>query len=100
MVTAAGMKSFFHMDKIGSAIAMSDLSGSVAEGPCRYDGYRKRISRLAMSGQITQFVTQQALSQAFQDVFYLLAALFVIALAIVPFAKVPKLTNEAPVEVH
>ena len=33
--------------------------------------------------------------------FYLLAALFVAALVIVPFAKVPKLENDAaPVEVH
>jgi DHA2 family multidrug resistance protein len=58
-------------------------------------------ARLMLSGEVTQFVTQQALSQAFQDVFYLLAALFVLALVIVPFAKVPKLENDAaPVEVH
>ncbi|HEY0303279.1 MAG TPA: hypothetical protein VGC36_18180, partial [Rhizomicrobium sp.] len=58
-------------------------------------------ARLVLSGEITQFVTRQALSQAFQDVFFLLAALFVAALVIVPFAKVPKLANEdAPVEAH
>jgi len=57
-------------------------------------------ARLVISGEITQFVTQQALSQAFQDVFMLLAGLFVLALLIVPFAKVPKLTNELPPEMH
>ena len=30
----------------------------------------------------------------------LLAALFALALLIVPFAKVPPLTNDAPVEAH
>jgi DHA2 family multidrug resistance protein len=58
-------------------------------------------AQLVMSGEITQFVTQQALTQAFQDIFYLLAACFAIALAIVPFAKVPPLSDDAaPVEAH
>ncbi len=58
-------------------------------------------AKLVLSGEIAQFVTQQALSQAFQDVFALLAILFVAALAIVPFAKVPPLSNDAPpVEAH
>ncbi|MGA7674645.1 MAG: RHS repeat-associated core domain-containing protein [Rhizomicrobium sp.] len=45
MVTAAGAKSFFHQDKTGSVIAMSDTSGNiatnngVADGPYTYDAY-------------------------------------------------------------
>jgi RHS repeat-associated protein len=39
MVTAAGVKTFFHQDKIGSVIAMSDTSGNLTEGPYTYDAY-------------------------------------------------------------
>ncbi len=41
MVTAAGTKTFFHEDKTGSVIAMSDTSGDTAEGPYTYDAYGK-----------------------------------------------------------
>jgi DHA2 family multidrug resistance protein len=37
--------------------------------------------------KFAQFVTGQALTQAFSDVFYLIAALFTVALLIVPFCK-------------
>jgi len=49
-----------------------------------------------LAGEMTQYVSLQALSLAFQDAFYLLAGLFVAALVIVPFAKVPPLSNDAP----
>jgi RHS repeat-associated protein len=39
MVTTAGTKTFFHTDKMGSVIAMSDMSGNLVEGPYLYDGY-------------------------------------------------------------
>ena len=39
MVTAAGVKTFFHADKMGSVIAMSDTVGNLAEGPYTYDPY-------------------------------------------------------------
>ncbi len=39
MVTAAGVKTFFHQDKTGSVIAMSDASGAITEGPYTYDAY-------------------------------------------------------------
>jgi RHS repeat-associated protein len=39
MVTAAGVKSYFHTDKMGSVIAMSDASGNLTEGPYTYDSY-------------------------------------------------------------
>jgi len=58
-------------------------------------------AQLVLSGEITQYVTGQALTQAFQDVFMLLAVAFVLGLVIVPFAKVPALSNDAPpVDAH
>ena len=44
-------------------------------------------AQLVLSAEVTRVVTQQALGLAFQDVFWLLSALFVVALALVPFAK-------------
>jgi RHS repeat-associated protein len=39
MVTAAGVKSYFHTDKQGSVYAMSDSTGALVEGPYTYDPY-------------------------------------------------------------
>src|SRR6266481_6847770 len=39
MVTAAGTATFFHTDKTGSIVAMSDTSGNLVEGPYTYDAY-------------------------------------------------------------
>lgn len=36
---ASGTKSFFHTDKQGSVVAMSDLTGALVEGPYTYDPY-------------------------------------------------------------
>jgi DHA2 family multidrug resistance protein len=49
-----------------------------------------------LQAELAQFVTQQALTQAFQDVFVVLAALFAAALLIVPFCKTVILSDEAP----
>ena len=38
-VTAAGVISYFHKDRLGSVIAMSGTGGNVTEGPYRYDAY-------------------------------------------------------------
>ena len=46
-------------------------------------------------GELAQLVSQQALTLAFSDVFTLMAGMFIIALAIVPFCKVPPLTDTA-----
>ncbi len=91
-----------HGERFGEALGHADLNklGSMA-GRLAGHGADAAHAKLVLSGEITQYVTLQALTQAFQDVFLLLAMLFVIALAIVPFAKVPPLTNEAaPVDAH
>jgi RHS repeat-associated protein len=36
---AGNPKTYFHTDKQGSTIAMTDASGNLAEGPYKYDGY-------------------------------------------------------------
>lgn len=58
-----------------------------------------RHAQLILSGELTNYVTQQSLTMAFEDVFLLIAGLFVVALAIVPFCKTPPL-SDAPVEAH
>lgn len=49
-----------------------------------------------LAAEMVQFVTRQALTIAFQDVFFLMAALFVLALLLVPFAKTVVLSDDAP----
>src|SRR6266481_6298717 len=39
MITAAGTATFFHTDKTGSIVGMSDASGNLVEGPYTYDAY-------------------------------------------------------------
>ena len=39
MITAAGAKTFFRTDKMGSVIAMSDTSGNLTEGPTTFDAF-------------------------------------------------------------
>jgi len=58
-------------------------------------------ARLIVSGEIGQYITKQSLTMAFQDVFWLLAALFVAGLIIIPFAKaLPVEAGATPVSDH
>lgn len=61
MVTAAGATTFFHTDKIGSVIAMSDTAGNVVEGPCIYDAYGRCYAAGAncLSGEPFRFTGQR-----------------------------------------
>lgn len=43
-VTGTGTKTFFHTDKQGSVVAMSDTTGAMAEGPYTYDPYGNCMS--------------------------------------------------------
>ncbi|GAA0570625.1 RHS repeat-associated core domain-containing protein [Rhizomicrobium electricum] len=53
MVTAAGVKSFFHQDKLGSVIAMTSTSGAPTEGPYAYDAYGNcRVGGAACTGGV------------------------------------------------
>jgi DHA2 family multidrug resistance protein len=91
-----------HAERFGEALdhGNTSLLGGVVQRLGSH-GADAAHAQLVMSGELAQFITQQSLAQAFQDVFFLLAGLFVIALAIVPFAKVPPLDDTAPpVEAH
>jgi DHA2 family multidrug resistance protein len=57
-------------------------------------------ARLMFEGQLAQVVGREALTLAFQDVFTLMAGIFVAALLIVPFCKSPKLSDEPPPPSH
>ncbi len=91
-----------HGERLGEAMGHGDIDklGPMV-GRMSGHGADAAHAQMVLSGEITQYVTGQALTQAFQDVFYLLAAAFVLALVIVPFAKVPPLSNNAPpVDAH
>ena len=91
-----------HGERLGEALGRGDLNklGPMV-GRLSGHGVDAAHAQRVLSGEITQYVTGQALTQAFQDVFYLLAVVFVLALLIVPFAKVPPLSNDAPpVDAH
>ena len=51
-------------------------------------------------GELAQVVGQQALTLAFQNVFLIMASVFVIALAIVPFCKTVILSDAPPPPAH
>jgi DHA2 family multidrug resistance protein len=53
-----------------------------------------------LQGAMGQFVTQQALTQAFQNVFFLIALLFAAMLVIVPFCRTAIFADAPPVEAH
>jgi DHA2 family multidrug resistance protein len=80
-----------HANSSGLAVAVSRLS-TVTSDPAH--------ARLLLQGELNQFVTQQALTQAFQDVYLLIAVLFAAALLIVPFSRPAIFSDAAPVEAH
>jgi len=86
-----------HGEAFGEALGRGNLS---LTGPMlnrlTSHGADAAHAQQILAGEMTQYVSLQALSLAFQDAFYLLAGLFVAALVIVPFAKVPPLSNDAP----
>jgi DHA2 family multidrug resistance protein len=90
-----------HAERLGESLNDGNTS-LLAHTVQRMSGYGADAAhaQLMLSGQIARVVTRQALTEAFQDTFWLLAALFVLALVIVPFAKTPALTNELPPDAH
>ena len=53
-----------------------------------------------LQGELAQAITQQALTLAFRDVFFLMAGLLLSALVIVPFCRGAVLEDSAPIEGH
>ena len=91
-----------HGERFGEAMAHGNQSG-LGSMVARVASHTADAvhAKMILSGEITQYITQQSLSMAFQDVFWLLAALFVAGLIIVPFAKAaPVEAGAAPVSDH
>ena len=83
-ITVAGVLAIIGALVSGYYFAIRPVTLKVAVGPANSDDVR----------------VVQALTQAFQDVFFLISALFAAALLIVPFCKTIILTDSAPIEAH
>ena len=90
-----------HGERLGEALAHASTSG-LAHAAARISTVTPdRVHAQALlQSELAQFVTRQALTQAFDDVFFLVAALFAAALIIVPFARTVLFSDDKPVEGH
>lgn len=90
-----------HGERLGEAMGRADSSalGSVVARMSAFTVDSAHAAKV-LAGEITALVTQQALTLAFQDVFLMMAAIFVGALVIVPFCKTEILADAPPSEVH
>ena len=90
-----------HGERFGEALAHASTSG-LAHAVARISTVTPDHlhARALLQGELAQFVTRQALTQAFDDVFFLMAALFAAALIIVPFCKTVIFSDDMPVEGH
>ncbi len=92
-----------HGERFGEALAHGNQSGLGAMVARMASHTADAVhAKMMISGEITQYITQQSLSMAFQTLFWRpLAALFVAGLIIVPFAKAaPVEAGAPPVEAH
>src|SRR5262249_55747040 len=91
-----------HGERFGEALAHGNQSGlGTMVARLASHGADAVHAKLLLSGEITQYITQQSLSMAFQDAFWLLAALFGAGLIIVPSAKaLPVEAGAPPVSDH
>lgn len=86
-----------HGERFGEALSNANTS-QLAQAAARIAGHTADAAhaKLMVSGEIAQFVTQQSLTLAFDDVFLLMAGMFLAALIIVPFCKTVILGAAAP----
>ena len=91
-----------HGERFGEDLSNANTSG-LAQAIARVSAFTPDMqhARLLIDGELSQFVTQQALALAFRDVFFLMAGLFVAAMLLIPFAKTAILNDDAPpLEAH
>jgi MFS transporter, DHA2 family, multidrug resistance protein len=90
-----------HGARFGEALAHGNTS-ALSELAARASTFTSdpQHAQSLVQGGLAQFVTLQATAQAFQDVFFLMTALFVAALVLIPFCKTVILSDAAPVEAH
>ena len=90
-----------HGERFGEALAHADTSAlSTLASRLSTLNPDPVQARLLLDGEIGQYVTQQALTQAFQNVFLLIAVLFAAMLAVVPLCRTAIFSDAAPVEAH
>ena len=89
-----------HGERFGEALATANTSGlAAAAARIARNTVDMAHAKLMVAGEITQYVTQQATALAFDDVFLLMAGLFVAALVLVPFCKTAILADQpVPIE--
>jgi MFS transporter, DHA2 family, multidrug resistance protein len=90
-----------HGERFGEALANANTSG-LAHAAARVSqfGADAAHARLMLDGELTQYVTQQSLTLAFEDVFLIMTGLFVATLLIVPFAKTAILRDDEPLMIE
>ncbi len=90
----------FHAEKFGESLS-SASSAALARAIARLSqmGADAAHAKLMLSGELTQFVTRESLTLAFEDVYLLMGGLFVAGLILVPFCKTAAL-NDAPVHME
>lgn len=93
-----------HVLRLGEA--MADHPGGPSDlvaGLSQWMAARVTDGDLAMSmarGELARVVTRQALTQAFEDVFLVMAGLFVLALILVPFCRTGPGAAAPPADAH
>jgi DHA2 family multidrug resistance protein len=77
-----------HGERFGEAVTSAGTAALThATARIMQMGADAAHARLVIDGELTQLVTQRALTLAFDDVYFLMGALFVAALLLVPFCK-------------
>lgn len=87
--------------RLGEAVSATNLDGFNAMA-ARIGTWTSDpdLARMMVEAQMGHLVAREALTLAFQDVFVVMAAMFALALLIVPFCKAAKLSDEPPPPAH
>jgi DHA2 family multidrug resistance protein len=90
-----------HGERFGEALAHANSSG-LTKAVSRFSAVTSDAAHahMLLQGEIGQLVAQRALSQAFQDVFFLIAFIFAAALVVVPFCRTAIFSDAPSVEAH
>ncbi|HEY1708120.1 MAG TPA: DHA2 family efflux MFS transporter permease subunit [Rhizomicrobium sp.] len=91
-----------HGERLGEAMTNGNTA-ALGRAAARTGSYTPdpQHAQLLVSGEVTQFVTRQALTLAFNDVFLSMAGLFVLGILLIPLARaVLRLDDAPPVEAH
>jgi DHA2 family multidrug resistance protein len=77
-----------HGERFGEAVTSAGTS-ALSQATARVMQMSADVAhaRLVIDGELMQYVTQRSLTLAFDDVYFLMGALFVVALLLVPFCK-------------